>query len=185
MLRHFTTGLLVAASLAAGGQARGGALYRVQASQVAEALAQSGMKVTARAVKMGADVMATTPAPILDVLGAESPQESGPHPVWIKLGCHASGECRPFFVEVRWSGSLPAVVKARQTEVSGHTYQPAVIRFGDRATLVAEGAGSRLEIAVIALQSGSAGQVIQLATPDHKLFYRGVVVSKSMLKGSF
>lgn len=185
MLRHFAIGLLSAVSVAAWGQAHGSTLYRVQASQVADALSRAGMDVTAREIKIGVDVLAGTPDPVLDVLDAESNRNAGFHPVWVKLACRDSAECRPFFIEVAWHGSLPELVKVKRTQMPIHAYQLPIIHFGDRATLVAEGPGSRLEIAVIALQNGSAGQVIQLATPDHKLFYRGVVVSKSMLKVSF
>ena len=186
MLRYRVVGLLVLVSIAAWGETRGRTMSRIGANQVARALSVAGMEVTPRQVQLATELSAMTPSPTLDLLEVEPSPSLNERWVWVKLGCRDPHECRPFYVSVQWNGDIRTLVKHAKSVVPASSPKdtPPVIRFGDHATLVVDVPRLRLEIAVIALQNGSAGQVIRLATPDHKKFYRGEVVGKSMLRGS-
>lgn len=184
MLRNSILGLLVMISLGGWAQTRGGARFPIRASQVAQVLSRAGMEVTERQVHLGATVWSATQTPSLEVLGTEGLAAGGR--VWIEIGCEDRHQCQPFYVSVLWKGPVPLAGKQAHVEGPGHSasYAPPVIRLGDHATLVVDSPGLHMEIAVIALQNGTVGQVIRLATPDRRQFYQGQVVNKVTLKGS-
>jgi flagella basal body P-ring formation protein FlgA len=56
---------------------------------------------------------------------------------------------------------------------------------GTHATLVIDDQRSHIQLSVISLENGIAGHRIRVASPDHKQFYVGEVVSARLLKGNF
>jgi flagella basal body P-ring formation protein FlgA len=59
------------------------------------------------------------------------------------------------------------------------------IRSGAHATLVMDEERAHIEVAVISLENGMAGQKIRVASPNHKQVYVAEVVSANLLKRSF
>jgi hypothetical protein len=138
------------------------------------------MDVHPEDVRITTEVFAVSSSPLLDVLEIAPVTAMQEQHSWARIGCHDPHECAPFYVDVHWPHSVPRP----QTRVTRPQYaDPPVIRPGDRATLVVEDARIHIELDVVALQNGSPGQVIRLATPDHRQFYRGVVVSRFRLTG--
>lgn len=184
MIRNLILGMLVLASACSWAQPSDRAVYPISASQVAQALSLTGIHVSGNQVVLGVEDWAASASPVLDLLDTEP--GSRKNRIWVRMGCHERQQCRPFYASVFWSGPIPssAMSKPAHGRTRPVAVGPPVIRFGDHATLVVDDPRLHLEIAVIALQNGAVGQVIHLATPDRKQFYRGEVVSNSMLKGS-
>ena len=163
--------------------------YPISAEQVAQALSESGMQVKPADVSLGVQVVASKMDPemyLLDIQPATSARDR--KTLWARIGCKDSGVCLPFYATVAWDRDLAELPKgsrpgAQQTSTAEVVLPPA-IHSGTHATLVIASDHSRLTLAVVALQNGSVGEVIRVASPDHKQFYRAEVVSADLLKGT-
>lgn len=184
MLRNCIVGVLVAIGVRAGAQSGPYASYRISPSGVAVTVSRAGMHVTARQVHLDCEVWSASAHPDMELLSAQTAPDK--EHVWVRIGCRQPRECRPFYATVAWNGPLPVARDASQSKVPVHSksYSPPVMRMGDHATLVVDSPRSHIEIAVIAMQNGAVGQVIRLATPDRKQFFRGLIVNKSTLTGA-
>jgi hypothetical protein len=186
------------------GQSQPQARFALTTSQVARALSERGVQTEGKQVSLLASVAATEPDPTLDVLSVEtlgSPQSPGHSQIRsrVKLGCRMAEKCLPFYVIVTWpdgtawaatiaSSSSPVLRKpavssspVRNDPLNSDVTMPA----GTHATLVMDDQRSHIQLSVISLEKGVAGHRIHVASPDHKQFYVGEVVSASLLKGSF
>ena len=182
MLRKCMLGVLVTVSVTAGAQPAGAARYRIGTSQVAATLARAGMDVMARQVHLEADVWSRSANPEMDMVSAQALPDR--KHAWVRIDCHDPRECRSFYATISWSGPLPPARDVTAPKARVTSYTPPAMRMGDHATLVVDGPQLHMEIEVIAMQNGAVGQVIQLATPDRKRFYRGQVVNKFTLTGT-
>jgi hypothetical protein len=168
--------------------------FALTGSQVARVLSEGGVPTDDKAVSLPAAVVATQPDPTLDViaiekLGSAEPGEHQPIRSRVKLACRTAEECLPFFAIVTWpegtawaatiaSGLAPA---ARTLPANSEVSMPA----GAHATLVMDDQRSHIQVSVVSLENGIVGHKIRVASPDHKQFYVGEVVSSTLLKGSF
>jgi hypothetical protein len=185
--------LMVATGVCGWGQAQPLQRFALTVSQVAQTLSVSGVQIAAQQVSLPAKVVATRPNPELDVLSVEPlrDQSAGTRDETsslVKMACHQQGACLPFYAIVRWpegsAGRAADLFNASGSKASKP--QVAVImRAGTHATLVMDDGRSHIQIAVMSLESGKAGQRVRVASLDHKLFYQAVVVSANLLKGSF
>jgi hypothetical protein len=169
--------------------------FALTTHQVAQTLADRGIQVGETQVSMVANVVATEPSPKLDILSVQQfPAPYAEHTEarsWVKLVCHLPGRCLPFYVIV----STPQGQIERSPEESPAAYSKGNILFepkseiamqaGTHATLILDDHRSQIQVAVVSLQKGTAGQRIRVASPDHKHVYMAEVVSASLLKGSF
>jgi hypothetical protein len=107
------------------------------------------------------------------------------------MACHLSGRCLPFYAVVRWPQKA-----ADSAANSSGVFRPFgdlvlkqngafTIRSGAHATLVMDEERAHIEVAVISLENGMAGQKIRVASPNHKQVYVAEVVSANLLKRSF
>jgi hypothetical protein len=170
--------------------------FALSTGQVARALSAGGMQITGEQVSLPARIVATEPTPELDILSVEplgKAQLAGHSPdrFRVRLGCHLSGECLPFYAFVRWSEPTTGSA-ARPSGASGLTrnimFSPQneiIMRAGAHATLVIDDGRSHIQIAVISLENGIAGHRIRVCSPDRKQVYFGEVVSARLLEGSF
>jgi hypothetical protein len=166
--------------------------FAITADQVARAVSTGGTEVAGAQVFLLANMVATEPNPLLDVVAVQplgnmwSKENSGTHS-WVKLACHTPGECLPFYAVVSWrkeqvglapnlSSTFPAALKPNVA---------ITIRAGARATLVMDDDRAHVQIAVISLENGIAGHKIRVATPDHKQVYVAEVVNANLLRKSF
>jgi hypothetical protein len=163
--------------------------FALTPEQVARALTAAGIVTVAQQVSLPARVVAAEPAPALDILSIEPPlrkaQLTAHSPSRVRLACHQSGECLPFYANVNWSkvdgqpapSSIIVPLAGNATNIT--------MRAGTHATLVMDDQRSHIQVAVISLENGMAGHRIRVATPDHKQFYFGEVVNANLLRGSF
>lgn len=157
-------------------------LHPISLDQVARALSHAGIEVRPEDISLAACVAASKPNPEMEVLTIEpaSSTRSG-QTLWVRIACRPTGVCLPFYASVVWDRPLPKLPKAFQAE---DRQSPPAIGAGTQVTMVIPSDRSLIQVAVVALQSGSVGQIIRVASPDRKQFYRAKVVSASLLKES-
>jgi hypothetical protein len=177
------------------GQFQSQGRFALSASQVALAISLSGMQTTPEHVSLLTRVVATEPAPVLDVLSVEALSkgpltESSGVRLRVKLACRIPARCLPFYAIV---SSVPSTAWPRSivanTPLSGSTGWNAssevTMKAGTHATLLMDDQRSHIQIAVISLENGIVGHRIHVASPDHKQTYVGEVVNARLLRGSF
>jgi hypothetical protein len=178
----------------AGGQSAPLPHFPLTVSQVARALSERGVQTEDKQVSLPAAVVATRPDPALDVMAIEKlgSAEPGEHQLIrsrVKLACHIADECLPFYAVVTWAEGTAWVATMAPSTSSIPKTQPAnsgvLMPAGAHAMLVMDDQRSHIQIAVITLENGIAGQKIRVVSQDHKQFYVGEVVSSTLLKGSF
>jgi hypothetical protein len=188
--------LMSAISLPGWGQSQSKDRFVLAVDQVARALSKSGVQVAGPQVSLLANVVATEPDPLLDVLtveplgGRSSGKLADAHSL-VKLACHESGKCVPFYAIVTWparpvegaSGASGASDAAVQPKLTPNI--PIMMRAGTHATLVMDDERSHIQVAVVSLENGAVGHRIRVASPDHKQVYIGEVVSAGLLKRSY
>jgi hypothetical protein len=176
--------LMLMATMTASACAQASVRFAITPEQVACALSQAGVVTAAQQVSLPARVVANEPTPVLEIVSIEARGKTkspghDPPPSKVKLTCHLPGQCLPFYALVNWPRE-----KGLTTSYAGNQ---AVItmRAGTRATLVMDDQRSHIQVAVISLQNGAVGNRIRVASPDHKQFYFGEVLSPTLLRGSF
>jgi hypothetical protein len=188
--------VLLIAAMPAWGQSPSQDRFVLTAGQVARALSDRGRQTTDEQVSLQARVVATEPYPVLDILSVEplgkrQLAEHSPARSRVKLACHLSARCLPFYAIVSWSeptAGPAAVLSSSSRVVTNELFNPGAgitMRAGTHATLVMDDDRSHIQVAVISLENGIAGHRIRVSSPDHKQVYFGEVVSASLLKGSF
>lgn len=170
--------------------------FPLTAHLVAQALSGNGIQTVDEQVSLLAQVVATEPAPVLDILsvvplGSRSPGEHGELHSLVKLGCRLPGTCLPFYSIVS-KPTVPAnstpVALGASAVTGGATSKMStaiVIRAGARATLVMDDARSHVQMSVISLENGIAGHTIHVTSPDRKQHYVAEVVSANVVRRSF
>jgi hypothetical protein len=177
------------------GQSQSPDRFALTTSQVALAISLSGMQITPEHVSLLTRVVATEPAPALDVLSVETLSrgpltDSSGVRLRVKLACRIPARCLPFYAIVSsvrstaWPGSIVA-----NAPLSGSTGRNAngevTMKAGTHATLLMDDQRSHIQIAVVSLENGIVGHRIHVSSPDHKQRYVGEVVNARLLKGSF
>lgn len=173
-------GLGVPAKAASGREA-------ITTGQIAAAIGDAGLQVTASQVSLQTDVVAKTTAPILKVIsvGAWAANSSS-----VRLACVSSEECLPFVVTVRRhpTDRADGAAIASNTQRSQHpsietSTSKVVLRSGSPAVLLLEGGHVHIRLAVVCLQSGAVGQTIRVAGRERDHTYLAEVCSDGMLRG--
>ena len=194
--RWIAAGLMASMSLAGWGQLHAQKSFVLTARQVAQSLSSSGIRIAEQQVSLLATVVATDPNPALDILSVE-PLDVGSaakHPEArsrVKMVCHESGKCLPFYVVVRFpegivehEANAPGAAMASGSELL-KPKELITMRAGAHAMMVMDDGRSHIQIAVISLENGIAGHKIRVASPDHKQIYVAEVVGANLLKRSF
>jgi hypothetical protein len=160
-------------------------------AEVALAVSASGMPTASECVSLLTRVVATEPAPVLDVLSVETlGKESRDHENvrWrVKLACHVAGKCLPFYAIVSLppaaAGADKPLPALANTAWSRHS--EITMKAGTHATLMIDDQRSHIQVAVVSLENGIVGHRIHVASLDHKQTYIGEVVNERLLRGSF
>lgn len=172
--------------------------YALTAGQVAHSLARTfsdrGITISDAQVSLPAAVIASDPEPALEVrsiepLGHLATNHTGEVSSAVKLACHEPSACLPFYAIVslpqETSLTAQAVATRRDVAMRGQKVRPEItIKAGAHATLVLEDNATHIQMSVVTLENGAAGQTIRVASPDHKQTYTAEVVSAEVLKGS-
>jgi hypothetical protein len=166
--------------------ASGGAM--ITAGQVAVAIGDAGLQVSASQITLLTDVVAKTGAPALRVLsvGAWEGNLS-----LVRLACAISDECLPFVVTVRrhQNDRSEGAVIASNPQPSQHSSVEAskskiVVRIGSSAVLLLEAGHVHIQLAVICLENGVVGQTIRVAGRERDHTYLAEVCSDGLLRGT-
>jgi hypothetical protein len=169
--------------------------FDLTVDQVAHTLSNRGMQIPENQISLLARVVATEPHPVLDIISVAPFGESlstrhSQSRSKVKLGCHLAGICLPFYAIVSWpkeaavgageNESLPVSADIKLTADA-----PVTMRVGTHAMLVISDTRSRIEVTVISLESGNAGDRIRVASSDHKQLYSAVVMGATSLRRSY
>ncbi len=188
--------LTAVVSLPGWGQTQSQSRFALTSGQVAHALSIGGTTITDEQVSLLAQVVATQPSPTLDILSVEpfAGRVGVRHPdtrSLVKLVCHQPGTCLPFYAVVNWPEGTDVSVSSALGISSGANNAVAksnaavTMHVGTHATMVMDDDRSHIRVAVVSLESGSAGKKIHVASPDHKQIYLAEVVSANLLKRSY
>jgi hypothetical protein len=187
---------IVATSLHGWGQSQPRPRFALTVQQIAQTLSEKGIQTSDQQVTMLARVVATERNPALDVLSVELLDDRSAGQVAetrfrVKMACHLSGRCLPFYAVVRWpegtaghKGNSSSAVRIPGNLVLKQN-APFTIRSGAHATLVMDDERAHIKVTVVTLENGMAGQKIRVASPNHKQVYVAEVVSANLLKRSF
>jgi hypothetical protein len=196
MTRWVTGSLVIAMSLPVWGQSQPKARFSLTPDHVVRALFAKGIHIPDQHVSLLADVVAAEPNPALDILtitplGNRSSGIRVESRSLLKVACHVTGECLPFYAIVIWP-ARPAEGPSRGSSSpsagpSSELEANAVItmRAGTHAKLVMDDDRSHIQVDVISLENGTAGHRIRVASLDRKQVYMAEVVSAILLKGRF
>ena len=154
--------------------------YAVTTATVAEALNRAGARVEERDVVLMANVVASTPNPLLRLRSFE---EKDGHSVVARFDCESTHECLPFLVTV--------LVDSRATAVKTKTpllprisplNSPVLFRAGSTTTLQLDGEHVHITLPVICLENGIQGKIIRVTDRNRRMVYRAEVVNDGLLK---
>ena len=166
----------------------GAARAPITAAEVAAAISEAGMAITAEQVTLLTDITSATASPSLKV---DLIEPWGDHRMKVRLDCASGQECMPFFVAVRCAQQLAA---EPGTTAMNHSPAPAaparvdpksiLMHTGAPATLFLEGGRVHIRLAVICLENGALGQTIRVASRDHRQTYVATIVDEEVLRAS-
>jgi hypothetical protein len=190
-MRWLAASLMAALSLQSWGQSSD--RFALTVGQVTSALAEKGISLGNMQVSMLANVVATRPDPLLDVLSVDALSDLGfgegrTSRSRVKMACHASGTCLPFYILVSEPKSMLNGVVFPSVAAGIKSYKPSLaptMRPGTHATLLMDDNRAHIEVSVISLENGITGHKIRVASPDHKQFYVGEVIGPNLLRRSF
>ncbi len=160
----------------------------ITTGQIALAIGDAGMQVSASQITLPADVVAKTTAPLLRVVsvGAWAANSSR-----VRLACVISEECLPFVVIVhrgrsdRSDGAVIAANPQPPKHPSAETSKSkVVIRIGSPAVLLLEGGHVHIQLAVVCLENGVVGQTIRVAGRERGHTYLAEVCSDGLLRAT-
>jgi hypothetical protein len=151
----------------------------ITAGQVAVAIGDAGLPVSASQITLLTDVVAKTSAPVLRVLSVGAWE--GNLSV-VRLACAISEECLPFVVTVRrhQNDRSKSAIIASNPQPAEH---PSV-RTGSPAILLLEGGHVHIQLAVICLENGIVGQTIRVEGRERGHTYLAEVCSDGLLRGT-
>jgi hypothetical protein len=160
----------------------------ITTDQIAAALNNSGMKISAEQVVLLSDVLAGSSAPELRV---ESMERWGDRRMKVRMDCASTQQCLPFFVAINLgkddAAQPPAMAMPIRPSPPTLPARPDpssyVLRAGSPAVLLLEGDHIHIRIAVICLENGAPGQTIHVISKDHRQNYTARVGEDAALKG--
>jgi hypothetical protein len=163
------------------------------AHAVVRAFSEDGVQIGDGQVSLLTNVVATESDPALDVsiepFGNQLVDHLKGTRSTVRVECHVQGVCVPFYVLV----TLPDTTKHGKLRKNlSENFESVVakpkqstMRLGDHATLLLDDDRAQIEISVVSLQNGMAGQTIRVSSLDHKQLYFAEVVSATLVKGRF
>jgi hypothetical protein len=192
--KHLAIVFVAVAGLPFGAQGQSQQRVAVSAEEIAQTLSAQGIRIADDQVSLLANVVATESHPQLDILsvapfGGRTSTKHAEAQSLVKLGCRRPGTCLPFYVVVKEDegnsvsgapGTPVALLKLRAGKNLAIT-----MRSGTHAVLQMDDNRSHVQIAVISLQDGSAGDRIRVASPDRKQIFTAEVIGANLLKRSY
>jgi Chaperone for flagella basal body P-ring formation len=160
----------------------------LSSKDIAAVLSQNDFQVSGNQVELLTAVRSTRAEPPLEVTSVE-PWRTGSAKV--RLRCSQRAECLPFYVLVIWpSAEESETAISRWSSAGSHAIAPPppqhgpwLVHNGQPATLFIEREHLRVQLPVVCLENGSAGNTIRARSTDHKRIYVAEVVGEKLLKG--
>ncbi len=155
-------------------------------NSVVMTLRNAGLAVDAQQIAMPPGLIAAEEQPALTIESAEL-QPGGS--VRVRLNCNTHTACRPFYVAVSFpttelsAEGLATLWLATAQAEPAPKRMTAVLRPGEQTSLVLEDRQMRINLPVIAIDSGSIGTEVRVVSLDHKTTFRTVVVSPTLVRG--
>ncbi len=160
----------------------------ITTAQIAAAIGDTGLKVSAEQVTLLTDVVAKTGSPALKVESV-GPWEG--NRARVRLDCVDSDECLPFVVTVRRTQTnnaqaefVPVGLASSARPRANTPKSSIVVRAGSPAVLLLDGGHVHIQLAVVCLENGSVGQAIRVAGREHEHTYMAEVCSDGLLRGT-
>jgi hypothetical protein len=153
--------------------------YTISREQIAAAVRDAGMPVSAEQVAPLADVVSSVSAPQLRVRSIEP---GGGRQTAVRIECVRSAECLPFVVTIQTdrNTSSPSV----PLELHTLSANRPVIRSGATVVLYLDSGRVHVSMTAICLDNGAVGQTVRATTTDRRKTYLAQVVDSSSLKGA-
>ncbi len=130
-------------------------------------------------------------------LGIETASMLNTHEARLRVVCRVPAACLPFFATAVWPENVASISSPLDRSAEGGSRKAplpspdgggessaARLRAGSSATLLLEGDRVHIQVQVVCLQAGAAGERIRVATRDRKQTYVAEIVSATLLKGS-
>jgi len=160
----------------------------ITTGQIASAIGDAGLQVSASQITLLTEVVAKTNAPALKVLSVGAWESNSSR---VRLACVNSDECLPFVVTVRRSQNDHSgeVFIASNLQTSPHPSaenlkNKVVVRMGSAAVLLLDGGHVHIRLAVICLENGNIGQTIRVAGRERNHTYLAEVCSDGLLRAT-
>lgn len=180
-------------------QTSAGSRYPMTEATIASFLRTNGFSVTLSQVHLPMVVTAITPEPQLEITAIQRVNKAE---VRLELHCRGIGECLPFdalvdvgnmnpFVELDTKSRLHSSAaeagsgsetgeKAAYARVVDRT--AARVRVGASVVLLVEDGQMQIHLPAIAMDSGSAGDMVRVCTLNRKKVFRAQVVDSEVVK---
>lgn len=179
----------------------------ITTAQVAAAISDMGMTVSAQQITLLSDAATKTSAPSLKV---QSMEPWGDQRMKVRMGCASLEQCLPFYVAVSRNPrsvanavSLASAVSpvsslsadaARPLNAASPSAPPVtplarpratnvVVKSGSSAVLLLDSNHVHIQLVVVCLENGSVGQTIRVASKDRRQKYTAEVCDGGVLKG--
>ena len=184
-------GSLLLIPIAAAAQATsaiGGGRQVIPPSAVAATLAQAGLPIAEARLHLPGSLSSQTDTPELKVTAAEQRANGS---LSVRLTCRNAAECMPFFVTVDAADDRPALAAfaeraLAQRQAAGAASarsDRAAIAIGAHVTLQLTDAQMRIQMPVVAIDTGAPGAEVRVASLDRKHTWRVVVVDATTVRG--
>lgn len=161
-----------------------GAWSAVSAATVAAALGEAGLPVAEPRLHLPGVVTAHNAMPQLKVAGAEQRANGS---LEVRFTCRDAAECMPFFVMVDAADDRTALAGFAAQVLRDHATptrdRASGIAVGARVMLQLTDAQMRIQMPVVAIDTGVPGAEVRVASLDRKHTWRGVVVDATTVRG--
>lgn len=162
------------------------AVHHITRDEVAQALAHAGIAIDSNSVSLAASVVASKANPEMDVSNLQLIRTGVGQTLWVRLACRRSGDCLPFYASLSWNDSvlkLPIESRFVPSNLGLNSGSASTVSSGERMIMVIPSSRSRIQLSVVTLQRGNIGQIIRVATPDHKQFYQAEIIDATLVRG--
>ena len=167
--------------------------FSVTSEQVVAAMQGHAWSIEGVRVTLPAAITAAVADP---KLGVEAASMLTAHEARLRMVCRVPAACLPFYATATWPESAESVAPPtgrnagsgeRKTPISAadkNESSAARLRAGASVTLLLEGERVHIQMQVVSLQGGAAGDKVRVATRDRKQTFVAEIVNPTLLKGS-
>ena len=181
--------ILICVLCLVGSRAYAGPGYPIASACAVSAVIAAHPELAGSLIELPARVEAHEPEPAL-VAGPMEHWPASSAVARVRLHCQAEGVCLPFYALVHPSKSEadggaqfePRLVPAKAVGMGRK--DAAVLRIGQRASMVIDSGLLHLRISVTCLQGGAVGSTIRVAGPGRSRVYEAAVVDGTTVRGS-